>query len=80
MAREFTKSKEKEQKPSDEKNWRRNMNTHGSSGAIYGLGLIGVAVYYIQHAATFWIGVIGVIKAIFWPAILMYKVFEMLHL
>jgi hypothetical protein len=51
-------------------------NMGGSSGAIYGLGLIGAAIYFIVHAPTFWIGVLGVIKAIFWPALVVYKVFE----
>lgn len=46
------------------------------SNAIYGLGLIGAAVYFIQHADTFWMGVYGIVKAIVWPAILVYKVLE----
>ena len=33
-------------------------------GAIYGLGFIGAAVYYISTAAGFWIGALGVLKAI----------------
>lgn len=52
----------------------------GASEAIYGLGIIGAAVYYIQHAATFWIGVLGLIKAIFWPAVVLYKVLELLKM
>ena len=40
---------------------------------VYGLGFIGALVYYIQHAATFWIGVLGILKAAVWPAILVYK-------
>jgi len=43
------------------------------SGAIYGLGFIGAAVYYIQHSDAFWTGVIGLLKAIVWPAFLVYK-------
>ncbi len=42
-------------------------------GAVYGLGLVGAAVYYIQHAATFWAGVIGILKALVWPAFVVYK-------
>lgn len=41
-------------------------------GAIYGLGFIGAAIYYIQHATGFWWGVVGVLKAIVWPAFLVY--------
>ena len=43
-----------------------------SGGAVYGLGFIGAAVYYIQHATGFWMGVLGILKAIVWPAILVY--------
>jgi hypothetical protein len=42
------------------------------SGAVYGLGLIGAAIYFIQQAATFWAGVLGIFKAIVWPAFLIY--------
>ena len=45
----------------------------GASGAVYGLGFIGAAVYFISHAATFWMGVLGFLKAIVWPAFLVYE-------
>lgn len=45
-------------------------------GGIYGLAFIGAAIYFIQHAETFWIGVLGILKAIVWPAILVYKALE----
>jgi hypothetical protein len=45
---------------------------HGCGGAIYGLGFIGALVYYLTTATSFWIGVLGVLKAIIWPAILVY--------
>jgi hypothetical protein len=44
----------------------------GSGGAIYGLGFIGAAVYYISTASGFWMGVLGFLKAIVWPAFLVY--------
>lgn len=56
---------------------------HGATaggGAVYGLGFIGAAVYYLQHAATFWQGVLGVLRAIVWPAFLIYKVLGLLHM
>jgi len=46
------------------------------SNAVYGLGLIGAAVYYIQMATGFWAGVIGLLKAIVWPAFLVYEVLK----
>jgi TM2 domain-containing membrane protein YozV len=45
----------------------------GGSEAVYGLGLIGAAVFYISHATTFWLGVLGFLKAIVWPALLVYE-------
>ena len=53
------------------------MTAH-TSGAIYGLGLIGAAVYFIGQATTFWAGVIGFLKALVWPAFLVYRAFEVL--
>jgi hypothetical protein len=46
----------------------------GGSGGLYCIGFIGAAIYYIQHAATFWAGVIGVLKAAVWPAFLVHQV------
>ncbi len=54
--------------------------TGGASGAIYGLGLIGALVYYLQHSTTFWIGAIGILKAIVWPAFLVYEALGFLGL
>ncbi len=56
------------------------IGSKGEPGALYGLGVIGVAVYYLQHATTFWMGILGIGKAIFWPAFLMYHIFEMLKM
>jgi hypothetical protein len=58
----------------------RRMNKGGASEIVYCLGLIGAAIYYIQHAAGFWIGVLGVLKAIVWPVILIYNLFGFLKL
>ena len=41
--------------------------------AVYGLGFIGAAIYFIQQATTFWMGVLGFLKAIVWPAFIVYK-------
>ena len=49
-----------------------------SSNAVYGLGLIGAAIYYISTATTFWMGVVGILKAIVWPAFLVYEVLKFL--
>jgi hypothetical protein len=48
----------------------------GGGNAVYGLGLIGALVYYIQHATGFWDGVLGVLKALVWPAFLVYELLK----
>ena len=56
-------------------------NIHRSGGdAVYGLGFIGAAVFYIQHATTFMMGLVGVLKAIVWPALVVYRLLDFLKL
>lgn len=52
----------------------------GACGGAYGLGFVGALVFYIQHAATFGMGVLGVLKAMVWPAMLVYKLLEFLKM
>jgi len=52
---------------------RKEVQSSGPAGAVYGLGLIGAAVYYISVATSFWMGVLGFLKAIVWPAFLVYE-------
>lgn len=47
-------------------------------GAIYGLGFIGAAVYYISTATSFWTGVLGFLKAMVWPAFLVFDALKYL--
>lgn len=61
-----------EEKKYDCKNRHHNQQT-ASGGAVYGLGLIGAAIYFISHATSFWFGVLAILKAIVWPAILVYE-------
>jgi hypothetical protein len=55
-------------------------NGNGILSGVYGMAFIGAAVYFIQHSTSFWAGVLGILKAIVWPAILIYKVLELLKL
>ena len=48
------------------------------AGAVYALGLIGAAVYYISTATGFWMGLLGVVKALVWPAIMVFEAFKTL--
>jgi hypothetical protein len=61
-------------------NRSRRVIVDNSGASIYGLALLGAVVYFIQHATSFWEGVLGVIEAIFWPGVILYKVLEMLKM
>jgi hypothetical protein len=50
-----------------------------ASNAVYGLGLIGAAVFYISNAETFWMGALGFLKALVWPAFLVYQLLDYLR-
>jgi len=58
----------------------KGINNNASAGAVYGLGLIGALIYFIQQATTFGEGVLGILKAIVWPAILIYKLLGFLKI
>jgi len=47
----------------------------GCSGCFYFLGFIGTVVYYIGAATSFWMGVVGFLKALVWPAFLVHLAF-----
>ena len=51
----------------------RRFQQAAPGGAVYGLGLVGAVVYYIQSADSFWGGVLGVLKALVWPAFVVYE-------
>jgi hypothetical protein len=48
----------------------------GIAGAAYFMAFIGAAIYYIQQATSFGIGVIGFLKALVWPAFLIYNLLQ----
>lgn len=50
----------------------RQGGARGAGSAVYGPGLIGALVYYIQHGHGFWGVVLGILKALVWPAFLVY--------
>lgn len=55
-------------------------NVHqGGGSAVYGLGFLGAAVYFVGSATGFWMGVLGILKAMVWPALLVYKVLEIVY-
>lgn len=59
---------------------RKVMYRGGGSDAVYGFGLIGAWVYYLTQATTFWMGVLGLLKGIVWPAMLVYELLKYLNM
>jgi len=48
------------------------------AGGVYFLGFIGASIYYISTASSFWVGAFGVLKALVWPAFLIFELFKFL--
>lgn len=59
-------------------NMKEHIHCHGCGGALYGLGFLGALVYYITTATSLLDGILGVIKAILWPAFLVYGALKFL--
>ena len=55
------------------KSCKTSCSCHKTGGCIWFLGFVGAAVYYISTATGFWHGLWGVIKALVWPAIVVFK-------
>lgn len=51
---------------------------HQAASGMWFLGFVGAAVYYLQNATTFPTGLLGLLKAIVWPAMLVYKLLAFL--
>lgn len=56
------------------------MKHQAGSGALYGIGVLGAAVYFLQHATTFWGVLVALFKAIFWPGFVLYQVLTLLKM
>lgn len=52
----------------------------GCGGFAYFLAALGAAVYYISTATGFWMGVWGVVKALFWPAFIVFEIMKFMGL
>ena len=51
-----------------------------ASAPVYGIGLLGAWFYYLTTATSFWDGLLGLLKGVFWPAILVYELMKFLGL
>jgi len=59
---------------------RKMVYRSSASDAVYGFGLFGAWIYYISHATTFWLGVLGILKGLVWPAMLVYELMKYLNM
>jgi hypothetical protein len=57
---------------------KNDVQKSAPASAVYGLGLIGAAIYYISTATGFWVGVLGFLKALVWPVFLVYEALKAL--
>ena len=49
----------------------------GGAGGVWFLGFVGALFYYLHfHSGTFWLVIMAIVKAILWPA---YLVYYLLH-
>jgi len=58
---------------------KSNQAAHGGGNAVYGLGLFGALVYTWQQANGLGEHLVGILKAFFWPAFLVFDAFTSLH-
>ena len=57
-----------------ERDWgKKDVKVKAGGGAIYFVGFVGAAIYYVSHATDFWMGVLGLLKSMVWPAFLVYE-------
>lgn len=52
----------------------------GPQGAIFGLGFIGALFYFLQQPANFQEVIMGILKAIVWPALLVFKLLSFFNI
>jgi hypothetical protein len=57
-------------------NTKNDASKHGTAGALYFVGFVGALVYWMQAAIGFGAVVTGFLKALVWPAYIVYKLLE----
>lgn len=50
--------------------------SNAGGGAVYGLGLVGALIYFVGTAPDFWMGVLGILKALLWPGFVVYELLK----
>lgn len=60
------------------KNKNKKWNGGGGAGPVYFLGMIGALVFYIQESEGFWRFLLAILKALVWPAFVVYDLLKFL--
>jgi hypothetical protein len=76
------KNEDKSSECGKEKFIFKNHHSHktGGPGAIYFFGVVGALFYFLQGAYTFGNILLGIGKAIVWPALLMFRLLTYLKM
>jgi hypothetical protein len=56
-------------------NKKTNMS---NNNYVYGLGVIGAAIFFMAKATSFWTGVLAILKALVWPVFMVYELLKFL--
>lgn len=61
---------------------KKYMTGHKSAPAssFYCMGVLGSAVYFVGSVDGFWNIILAVLKSLVWPAMLVHRAFELLHI
>ncbi len=60
---------------------KRRAAQSGGAGGVWFLGFVGALIYYLHfHSGTFWLVVLAFIKAMFWPAYLVYYLLQSMRI
>jgi hypothetical protein len=62
-----------------QKGWKGRGSGSGGD-AVYGIGLIGALFFYLGHATSFGTVVMGILKSLVWPAMMVYHLFGFLKM
>lgn len=50
------------------------------AGGFYFMGMIGSVIYFVGSVDGFWNIVLALLKSLVWPAFLIHRIFELLHI
>jgi len=60
---------------------KKNVAHAGGASGLWFLGFIGALVYYLHvHSGSFWLVILAFLKAIVWPAYLVYHLMMFLNI